>query len=117
MKIRNPYPKPVDSIFTQYQHTEDFDTECIEERDVLPYSTSAAAAPADAEDYEVIYTAYCFKTAPVAVVDIWFSSSDLDGNAIIPQCCHPDPGNPNNALHYMFKVMCEPEPKEARKQV
>ena len=54
------------------------------------------------------YTAYCMKNCPITIVEVWaqndgFSASN---NAVVPECCNPNPAHGEPIVQYTFKLHC-----------
>lgn len=102
-RIKNPFSK-IDRMFVQFDEITNNNYDFLS-GDSHCYSRS------NVEHEEVHeYTAYCSKSNPISVVNVWFSDSiSLDAAVDFvqpPKLCHPDPDDHNNKVQYAFMLYC-----------
>ena len=61
----------------------------------------------DSSTEDRCYEAYCMHKKPIAIVDIWMRSCDVEGDAVIPECCYPNSGSDCSTLHFTYMLACE----------
>ena len=89
----------LDNLYTEY-HDDNFGgLECIHNQNI-----------GGGESFE--YTAFCLHSVPISMVNIFVtddSFTSIGGDVEIPQCCHPTSDDPNEKIHYSFKLKCVTE--------
>jgi hypothetical protein len=94
--VEQTWSEEVVSIFSQFHEDEVGTTECYETKMVV-------------KNKKVEYTAYCMKSVPITVVDLWVADVNFLANdtAVVPECCHPNQsGSSYPTVQYTFKIHC-----------
>jgi len=105
-RVKNEFAHDIKNVYTQFQAPGRLgQIECIEERDLPSLQVT-----------DDIYTAECYHKKPLSIIDVWYKSCDLEGDATIPNCCHPDKEDACATVRYAFELACDPEycPEESK---
>ena len=65
------------------------------------------------------YTAYCMKNCPITIVELWAQADGFsaNNNAVVPECCDPNPAHGEPIVQYTFKIHCASQCPEQRRHL
>jgi hypothetical protein len=99
IKINNPYSTEMD-VYTSYPEG------------TYGVKTCSKQTLGDCDDSSAEITIKCLHSAPVSLVQVFFTPTDTStevfGPATVDNCCHPDPVPAEDAVsQYSFLIACE----------